>query len=91
MAAIEGKQTCLRHRETGADDRRPTYTDAAGMQAVLRHSIDMCRDVHGQHPGEKACKSMQSRTAGRRAVEEKPNREDQYSRNKDSDHVMAKP
>src|SRR5258708_590744 len=78
-------------RDKDADDVYVNPCPEKVGNAVLGRPIETWREVHGQHPGEKACESMQSRTAGRRAVEEMPDREDQYPRNKDSDHVMAKP
>src|SRR6516164_9397862 len=62
-------------------------THAAGMRAVLRHSIDMCRDVHGQHPEQKASENLQGRMTTRRAVEVIPDDEQQYPSDKDADHV----
>src|SRR5258708_36420635 len=61
------------------------------MRAVLRHSIDMCRDVHGQHPGEKASENLQSRMTTRRAVDVIPDNEQQYPSDKDADHIYVKP
>jgi hypothetical protein len=61
------------------------------MRAVLRHSIDTCRDVHGHHPDQTASENLQGRMAMRRAVEVIPDNEQQYPRNKDFDHVDVKP
>jgi hypothetical protein len=44
----------------------------------------------GSMPSRKPPK-MQDRMAGRAAVEEIPDREEQYPRDKGSDHVIAKP
>src|SRR5262249_47051763 len=100
---LQGGMTTRRAVEVIPDDEQqyPSDKDADHVyvkprpeklrNAVLRRPIETCREAHGQHPGEKACESMQNRTAGRRAVEEIPDRQDQYPHNKDSDHVMAKP
>jgi hypothetical protein len=60
-------------------------------RAVLRHSIDTCRDVHRHHPDQTASENLQGRMATRRAVEVIPDDEQQYPRNKDADHVYVEP
>src|ERR1700730_6417252 len=75
-------------------DREEQYArdkDTDHVRAVLRRYVETRRDVHGQHAGQKASEGVQSRIAGRRAVEEIPDREEQYPGDKDSDHVSAKP
>ena len=59
------------------------------VRAVLRHSVDTRRDGHGQHAEQKASEDLQSRMAGRAAVAQIPDREEQYARDKDTDHVRA--
>src|SRR6516162_8269789 len=60
-----------------------------GCSSTLRHSIDTYRDGHGQHAEQKASEDLQHRMAGRAAVAEIPDREEQYRRDKDTDHVRA--
>src|SRR5215831_3643627 len=86
---LQGRMTTRRAVEVTPDNEQQYASDKGAdhvyvkplpekvRNAVLRRPIETCRDVHGQHPGEEACESMQSRTAGRRAVEEIPDREDQ--------------
>jgi hypothetical protein len=69
--------------------RRNKETDH--VSADLRSSVETHRDVHGQHAGQKATEDMQSRIAGGAAAPEIPDREEQYPRDKDTDHVSAKP
>jgi hypothetical protein len=59
--------------------------------SCLRHSIEMCRDVHGQHSEQKASENLQGRMTTRRAVEVIPDNEQQYASGKDADHVDVKP
>ena len=80
------------HRLTqSASGPSADLTHAAGMRAVLRHPIDMCRDVHGKHPGEKASENLQGRMTTCRAVEVIPDNKQQYPSDKDADHVYVKP
>ena len=61
------------------------------MRGVLWHSMDMCRDEHGQHPEQKASPNLQGRMTTRRTVEVIPDNEQHYPSGKDSDHVYIKP
>jgi len=70
--------------------RRDKDTDHVSVRADLPRSVETRRDVHGQHPKQKASENMQGRMAGRAAVAEIPDREEQYPGDKDTDHVSAK-
>ena len=48
-------------------DREEQYArdkDTDHVRAVLRRSVETRRDVHGEHAEQKACESVQGRTAG---------------------------
>src|SRR5260221_14669463 len=64
-------------------------SNTLSVRAVLRHSVDTRRDGHGQHAEQKASEDLQDRMAGRAAVAQIPDREEQYARDKDTDHVRA--
>ena len=61
------------------------------MRAVLRHSIDMRRNVHGQRPEQKASENLQGRVTTCRAVEVIPDNEQKYPSDKDADDAYVKP
>jgi hypothetical protein len=53
--------------------------------------MDMCRDVHGQHPEQKASENLQGWMTTCRAVEVIPDNEQRYPSDKDADHAYIKP
>jgi hypothetical protein len=91
MSADRGRPEAAGRRSARREQPSADLTHTAGIRAVLRHSIDMCRDVHGQHAWQKATENLQSRMTTRRAVEVIPYNEQQQPRDKDADRVYVKP
>src|SRR3981189_119275 len=68
---------------------RKFASNTLSVRAVLRHSVETRRDVHGQHAEQKASEDLQNRMAVCAAAAEIPDREEQYPRDKETNHVRA--
>jgi hypothetical protein len=64
-------------RDDGIGDPHRRESLPPKNASCLRHSIDACRDVHGNHSDQTASENLQGRMATRRAVEEIPDNEEQ--------------